>query len=85
MVNEYFVIDVWLGPKGNSKILLQKSGRKDVTQTVFLIRYTHLSTQFDMKKREVELIEERMKQSTHHVKVEELQAHEKEIGNLAIC
>ena len=44
-----------------------------------------MSTQFDMKKREVELIEERMKQSTHHVKVEELQAHEKEIGNLTIC
>ena len=33
-----------------------------------------------MKKREVELIEERMKQSTHHVKAEELQAHENEIG-----
>jgi len=39
-------------------------------------KYNQLSTQLDMKTREVELIEERLKQSTHHVKVEELKAHE---------
>lgn len=48
--------------------------------TFYLFRYNQLSTQLDMKTREVELIEERLKQSTHHVKVEELKAHENCIG-----
>lgn len=33
-----------------------------------------------MKSREVELVQERLKQSTHHLKVEELKAHENSIG-----
>ncbi|XP_057298793.1 structural maintenance of chromosomes protein 2-like [Hydractinia symbiolongicarpus] len=42
-------------------------------------RYNQLSTQLDMKSREVELVQERLKQSTHHLKVEELKSHENSI------
>jgi len=35
-----------------------------------------------MKTRELELVEERLKQSTHHQKVEELEAYQTSIGVL---
>uniref|UniRef100_A0A7M5XBT0 SMC hinge domain-containing protein n=2 Tax=Clytia hemisphaerica TaxID=252671 RepID=A0A7M5XBT0_9CNID len=38
-------------------------------------RYNKLSTDLDMKTREIELVEDRLKQSTHHQKVEELDAY----------
>ncbi|XP_065657312.1 structural maintenance of chromosomes protein 2 isoform X2 [Hydra vulgaris] len=45
-------------------------------------KYNQLSTQLDIKSRELELVQDRMKQSTHHFKVEELKTHEKAIVDL---
>lgn len=41
-------------------------------------------TQLDMKTREVELIEERLKQGSHHQKVEEVEAFKASIGRFII-
>lgn len=46
----------------------------------FLSRYNNLNTQLDMKSREAELVEERLKQSTHHQKVEELDSYRDSVG-----
>ena len=43
-------------------------------------RYSQLKQQFDLKSREAELVQERLKQSTHHHKIEEVKSLEKEIG-----
>ena len=48
-------------------------------------RFTHLQTQLEIKTREVNIVEERLKQSTHHLKVEDLKAHESNIGNIFVC
>ena len=47
-------------------------------------RYNHLKQQFDLKSREAELVQDRLKQTTHHHKVEEVKALEQAIGIFSV-
>ena len=47
-------------------------------------RFNRLKQQFDLKSRENELVQERLKQSTHHHKIEEVKHLEGEIGEACI-
>ena len=56
---------------------------EQLTRYFVPLSYDRLKQQFDLKSREAELVEERLKQSRHHHKVEEVKSLEDEIGNAA--
>eukprot|EP00112_Aurelia_sp_Birch-Aquarium-sp1_P013858 Seg2963.2 transcript_id=Seg2963.2/GoldUCD/mRNA.D3Y31 product="Structural maintenance of chromosomes protein 2" protein_id=Seg2963.2/GoldUCD/D3Y31 len=59
--------------------LLQDSKKKLATLKRKADEYNHLKQQFDLKSREAELVQERLKQTTHHHKVEEVKSLEQAI------
>ena len=50
----------------------------------FVSRFRQIKQQYDLKVHEAELVQARLKQSTHHHQLEEVEALQKTVGKLPI-
>ena len=50
---------------------------------LFVSRYRQIKQQYDLKVHEAELVQARLKQSTHHHQLEEVEALQKTVGTLS--
>ena len=50
----------------------------------FVSRFRQIKQQYDLKVHEAELVQARLKQSTHHHQLEEVEALQKTVGKLSV-
>ena len=55
-----------------------------LTGYFFVSRFRQIKQQYDLKVHEAELVQARLKQSTHHHQLEEVEALQKTVGKLSV-
>ena len=55
-----------------------------LTGYFFISRFRQIKQQYDLKVHEAELVQARLKQSTHHHQLEEVEALQKTVGKLPV-
>ena len=61
------------------------AGLKTTFPHILPLRYRQIKQQYDLKVHEAELVQARLKQSTHHHQLEEVEALQKTVGRLPAC